>query len=88
VCAAVTFKGETKRFTPEEISSMILAKMREIAQVKHLIVICVHQSSLAINPSKGAQHSSMSDIFPGATGVHMHQQGALDLKVKCTFDDT
>ncbi|KAK9902653.1 hypothetical protein WJX75_001465 [Coccomyxa subellipsoidea] len=28
----VTFKGETKRFTPEEISSMILAKMREIAQ--------------------------------------------------------
>ena len=33
VCAAVTFKGETKRFSPEEISSMVLAKMRDVAQV-------------------------------------------------------
>lgn len=31
---------------------MILAKMREIAQVNHLIVVCMHQSSLAINPFK------------------------------------
>ena len=31
VCA-VTFKGEKKRFSPEEISSMILSKMRDIAQ--------------------------------------------------------
>ena len=29
---AVTFKGEKKRFSPEEISSMILGKMRDIAQ--------------------------------------------------------
>ncbi|EIE19893.1 heat shock protein 70 [Coccomyxa subellipsoidea C-169] len=28
----VTFKGETKRFSPEEISSMVLAKMRDVAQ--------------------------------------------------------
>jgi len=28
----VTFKGEAKRFSPEEISSMILSKMRDIAQ--------------------------------------------------------
>ena len=28
----VTFKGEKKRFSPEEISSMILGKMRDIAQ--------------------------------------------------------
>ena len=30
-CRAVTYKGETKTFTPEEISSMILGKMKEIA---------------------------------------------------------
>lgn len=29
---AVRYKGEVKRFTPEEISSMILSKMRDIAQ--------------------------------------------------------
>lgn len=29
----VEFKGETKRFAPEEISSMVLTKMREIAEV-------------------------------------------------------
>lgn len=28
----VEFKGETKRFAPEEISSMVLTKMRDIAQ--------------------------------------------------------
>ena len=28
---AVTYKGETKTFTPEEISSMVLGKMKEIA---------------------------------------------------------
>ncbi len=28
----VQFRGETKRFSPEEISSMVLAKMREIAE--------------------------------------------------------
>eukprot|EP00624_Nannochloropsis_granulata_P004832 evm.model.NODE_34250_length_32101_cov_40.533970.7 len=28
----VTFKGETKTFAPEEISSMVLIKMREIAE--------------------------------------------------------
>ena len=32
VLCTVTFKGEKKRFSPEEISSMILAKMRDIAQ--------------------------------------------------------
>ncbi|SPO03966.1 Heat shock 70 kDa protein [Cephalotrichum gorgonifer] len=30
--AEVEFKGETKRFTPEEISAMILTKMRETAE--------------------------------------------------------
>ncbi|XP_029733907.2 heat shock 70 kDa protein cognate 2 [Aedes albopictus] len=29
----VEFKGETKRFAPEEISSMVLTKMREVAEV-------------------------------------------------------
>lgn len=29
----VEFKGETKRFAPEEVSSMVLTKMREIAEV-------------------------------------------------------
>ncbi|XP_044313123.1 heat shock 70 kDa protein cognate 2 [Drosophila rhopaloa] len=29
----VEFKGERKRFAPEEVSSMVLAKMREIAEV-------------------------------------------------------
>jgi heat shock protein 5 len=28
----VTFQGETKRFRPEEISAMVLTKMREIAE--------------------------------------------------------
>ncbi|CAL9091482.1 unnamed protein product [Musa textilis] len=28
----VTYKGEEKRFTPEEISSMVLSKMREVAE--------------------------------------------------------
>lgn len=28
----VNFKGETKRFTPEEISSMVLTKMKEVAE--------------------------------------------------------
>ncbi len=28
----VQFRGETKRFSPEEISSMVLAKMREVAE--------------------------------------------------------
>lgn len=28
----VSFKGETKRFTPEEISSMVLTKMRDVAE--------------------------------------------------------
>ncbi len=28
----VQFKGETKTFAPEEISSMVLTKMREIAE--------------------------------------------------------
>ena len=32
VLCAVTFKGEKKTFSPEEISSMILSKMRDIAQ--------------------------------------------------------
>jgi heat shock protein 1/8 len=40
----VEFKGETKTFSPEEISSMILAKMKEIAEaylgeeVKHAVI--------------------------------------------------
>lgn len=29
----VEYKGEVKRFAPEEISSMVLTKMREIAEV-------------------------------------------------------
>ena len=29
----VDFKGETKRFEPEEISSMVLTKMKEIAEM-------------------------------------------------------
>lgn len=29
----VEFKGETKKFAPEEISSMVLIKMKEIAEV-------------------------------------------------------
>lgn len=29
----VEYKGENKRFTPEEISSMVLTKMKEIADV-------------------------------------------------------
>lgn len=29
----VEYKGETKQFAPEEISSMVLTKMREIAEV-------------------------------------------------------
>ena len=29
---AVQYKGETKQFAPEEISSMIVAHMRDIAQ--------------------------------------------------------
>jgi len=29
----VEFKGERKRFAPEEVSSMVLTKMREIAEV-------------------------------------------------------
>ena len=33
VLRAVTFKGEKKTFSPEEISSMILSKMRDIAQL-------------------------------------------------------
>jgi molecular chaperone DnaK (HSP70) len=28
----VQYKGETKRFAPEEVSSMVLTKMRDIAQ--------------------------------------------------------
>ena len=32
-CRAVTYKGETKTFTPEEISSMVLGKMKEIASM-------------------------------------------------------
>ncbi|RWW82145.1 hypothetical protein BHE74_00009409, partial [Ensete ventricosum] len=28
----VTYKGEEKRFTPEEVSSMVLSKMREVAE--------------------------------------------------------
>ncbi len=32
IWVAVTFKGEAKRFSPEEISSMVLAKMRDVAQ--------------------------------------------------------
>jgi L1 cell adhesion molecule like protein len=28
----VKFKGETKKFHPEEISSMVLTKMKEIAE--------------------------------------------------------
>ena len=31
-CAAVSYKGEDKTFAPEEISSMVLVKMKEIAQ--------------------------------------------------------
>lgn len=29
----VEFQGETKRFAPEEVSSMVLTKMREVAEV-------------------------------------------------------
>ena len=42
----VEFKGETKRFTPEEISSMVLTKMRETAEafmgkeVKNAVITC------------------------------------------------
>ena len=28
----VTYKGEEKQFTPEEISSMVLVKMKEVAE--------------------------------------------------------
>ena len=40
----VKFKGETKKFHPEEISSMVLVKMREIAEsflskpIKHAVI--------------------------------------------------
>jgi heat shock protein 1/8 len=41
---AVKYKGETKRFHPEEISSMVLVKMKETAEavlmkpVKHAVI--------------------------------------------------
>lgn len=31
-CATVQYKGETKQFSAEEISSMVLVKMKETAQ--------------------------------------------------------
>jgi L1 cell adhesion molecule like protein len=40
----VKFKGETKKFHPEEISSMVLIKMKEIAEsflskpIKHAVI--------------------------------------------------
>ena len=32
ICCAVDYKGERKEFSAEEISSMVLVKMKEIAQ--------------------------------------------------------
>ena len=40
----VKYKGETKKFHPEEISSMVLVKMKEIAEsflsktIKHAVI--------------------------------------------------
>jgi heat shock protein 1/8 len=40
----VKFKGETKKFHPEEISSMVLIKMKEVAEsyiskpIKHAVI--------------------------------------------------
>ncbi len=42
----IEFKGEMKRFTPEEISSMILSKMKETAEtfkgeeIKNVVITC------------------------------------------------
>lgn len=37
----VEYKGETKTFYPEEISSMVLLKMKEIAEA-YLGKVCLH----------------------------------------------
>ena len=42
----VTYKGEVKQFTPEEVSSMVLTKMKETAEayigapVKEAVITC------------------------------------------------
>jgi heat shock 70kDa protein 1/2/6/8 len=52
----VQFKGETKLFAPEEVSSMVLTKMRDIAQAyladkgevkKAVVTVCVLLQYLA-----------------------------------------
>eukprot|EP00760_Papus_ankaliazontas_P009518 PhM_4_TR14093/c1_g1_i9/m.49796/K03283/HSPA1s; heat shock 70kDa protein 1/2/6/8 len=47
----VQFKGESKQFTPEAISSVVLTKMKEIAEsyVWLLIVRMARRSSLIVN---------------------------------------
>ena len=45
----VTFKGERKQFAPEEISSMVLTKMKEIAEAylgKEVRVLAAHIGTL------------------------------------------
>lgn len=51
----VEYKGETKAFYPEEISSMVLIKMKEIAEAYlgkvRLLVLSVHCRNFRICPT-------------------------------------
>jgi len=62
----VKFKGENKKFHPEEISSMVLVKMREIAEsflskpIKHAVITQLISMILKDKPPK--MHELLPDL--------------------------
>ncbi|KAA8522851.1 hypothetical protein F0562_009274 [Nyssa sinensis] len=72
----VRYKGEEKQFSPEEISSMILAKMREIAE------------AYLGHPVKNAVITAPTSRHVGTDNIFLNWYDTAQTRVKFLLDDT
>lgn len=81
VCSAVQYKNETKTFSPEEISSMVLTKMKDTAQAFVGLDKPIKQAVITVPAYfNDSQRQATKDA---GTNKNQHQQSP-PLVISCT----